>query len=320
MRFNMLQNSMDSLSEAIEYYINGKKYTDERCYKFCIFMLYHSAELILKEILYREHKVLICERIEDFKNSGDIKTVGLKESLKRVHRICQIDLGRYHNYLIVLADNRNKIQHYEFNIDVETLIKVIISSFSSIEYLVHSVLNTHFDDFGDLITQEQIEELHSDQEAYIKRKRDIREDIKSNNLQKVSFECWEDKYIALPCPKCSETFLVNDDLVIKCLFCGKQYGSIEDLYNHDKNCIIADFMERELERREALFDELIECPWCNYRTVIFDKGNLRWKCAACGKSFSNDEVRDYHYMKGRDDWEAEVADMMEDPHYNHLWE
>jgi ribosomal protein S27E len=316
----MLQNSMDSLSEAIDYYIKGKKYADERCYKFCIFMLYHSTELILKEILLREHKVLICEKIDDYKNTGTMKTIGFKTALSRVQNICQIDLGRYYTYLDDMAEIRNEIQHYKISIDATALNKIIISSFSAIEYLVYNILNTRFDDFGDLITQEQIEELHGDKEAYNNRKNDIRADVKSKQLVKVSFEYSEGRNIDIPCPRCSETFLVYDNsLQIKCLFCNEKYGSIDELYNNDKNCIIHNFMERELGRREALFDELLECSWCNYRTLIFGKSNSKWKCASCGHSFSDDEVRDYQYMKGKEDWKAEVSDMMEDPHYSHLW-
>ncbi len=322
MKFNMLENSMDSLSEAIDYYIKGKKYQDERCYKFCIFMLYHSAELILKEILYREHKVLICETIEDYINNGDLKTVGFKIALERVCKICEIDLGKYNNYLADLAKTRNQIQHFEINIDVVTLVKVIISSFSAIEYLVYSVLNTQFNDFGNLITREQIQELHSDRDAYIKRKKDVSDDIRSKNMHKLSFEYCTGKSIDIPCPKCSETFLVTEDSgKLKCYFCGERYDSLNDLYDHDKNCIISTFMEREIGKRKMLVNELLECIWCNYRTLIFDEKNLQWKCAACGKSFCHDEIGDIMIMKeqeGREDWEAEILDMMEDPHYDHL--
>ncbi|PKM49089.1 MAG: hypothetical protein CVV02_17630 [Firmicutes bacterium HGW-Firmicutes-7] len=308
---------MDSLSEAIDYYINGKKHTDERCYKFCIFMLYHSTELILKLILYREHKVLIFENIEDYKESDDIKTIGFATALKRVKKICKVDFGRYYNYLEDIANIRNKFQHYEINIEVDALIKVIISTFSTIEYLIYNALDTHFDDFGDLISREQIEELHSDQETYSNRKKDIVAEIKLKSYQKVTFEYSLDKHIPIPCPKCAETFLVFNDSSIKCLYCGEKYNSIDDLYSKDKNCIISNYMERELSRREIMFDELRECLNCSYRTLILD--NNIWKCAACGTECCDDELRHYAYLKGKEDWEADIADMMEDPHYSHLW-
>ncbi|WP_409068369.1 hypothetical protein ACFLKB_13040 [Clostridium sp. FAM 1755] len=89
MRLNLLENAMDSLSEAIDYYVNGKTYADERCYKFCVIMLYHSAELILKEILVREHKTLIYEQIDHYKNGKGTKTIGLRVALMRVRNICK---------------------------------------------------------------------------------------------------------------------------------------------------------------------------------------------------------------------------------------
>lgn len=324
MQFNMLENSMDSFNEAIEYYINGKRYEDERCYKFCIFMIYHTAELLLKEILFREHKVLILEKIEDYnKIEEDPKTVGFKIALNRVRDICRINLGKYYNYLLDLAWMRNKIQHYEINTDGITLIKIIMSSFSAIEYLVLNVLNTNFDNFNDLITREEIEILHSDQENYQNRKRDIGDDIKTKNLPKILFEYYTGKFIDIPCPKCSETYLVNEpDSKIKCMFCGEKYNSAEDLYTNDKYCFISTFMERELGKRKTIIHDLRECILCNYKTLVFDKSICQWKCGACGKVLNDEDIMDYQVYqaaRGKEDWEADVADMMEDPHYSHLW-
>lgn len=320
MQLNLLENSMDSLSEAIDYYTSGKKYSDERCYKFCIFLLYHSAELILKEILNREHKVFIYERIEDYVNKKNMQTIGFRKALERVRSICDIDLRNYHSYLDDLAALRNKIQHYEINADVSEMTKTIISSFSAIEYLVLNVLNTDFNAFGEHIDDSQINTLHKDKEAYDKRKTDIRNDIKTNNHKRVTFEYAEGKYLNIPCPDCAETYLIKeDDNEIKCLFCGEHYKSMEELYSHDRHCIIKDYMERELGKRTSILDDLLECPYCNYTTLIRDESNLSWKCGACGTTPDNDDLTYVINKRGREDWEADIADMMEDEHYSHLW-
>lgn len=154
---------MDSLSETIDYYINGKKYEDERCCKFCVIVLYYSAKLILKEILVREYKTLIYERIDDYKNE---KTIGLRV----VQKICNIDLLKYHTALVNLADIRNKIQHYEVNEEGDVLIAIIISAFSAIEHLIYNALNECFENFDYIIDPEQLTILHDDKETYIKRK------------------------------------------------------------------------------------------------------------------------------------------------------
>ena len=65
MKLNIIENAMDSLSEAIQYYKSGIEYNDDRSFKYCILLLSHCAELCIKEILLREHKVLIFEDIDD---------------------------------------------------------------------------------------------------------------------------------------------------------------------------------------------------------------------------------------------------------------
>lgn len=327
MRLNLLENAMDSLSEAIEYYVNGKQYSDDRCYKFCIIMLYHSAELILKEILVREHKTLIYEQVDFYRNDKDTKTIGLRVALLRVRHICSVDLSKYDGALIKLSDTRNKIQHYEVNEEIEVLIATIISAFSAIEHLVYNVLNESFNTFDSIIDPEQIETLHEDEQAYTKRKKDISNDICSQKLSRISFQYSEGKGIYIPCPKCAETFLIQlNDQTIKCYYCGSQYDSIQELYSNDKNCIISDAMERELGRRKNKLKELLECHECNYKTLIYDESDMTWRCAACGKIFSNSTIREYlnereyeTYYQGQADWEADLADAMEDPHNSHLW-
>lgn len=327
MQLNLLENAMDSLSEAIDYYVDGKAYADERCYKFCVIMLYHSAELILKEILVREHKTLIYEQIDDYKNGKGTKTIGLRVALMRVRNICDIDLLKYHGALVNLADTRNKIQHYEVNEETEVLIATIISAFSAIEHLVYHALNERFENFDSIIAPEQITTLHEDKEAYIKRKKDISDDICSQNLSKVSFSYSANKNISIPCPKCAETFLIQaKNHTIKCYYCGTQYQNLQEIYLKDKNCIVSDTMERELGKRKSVLKELLECPGCNYKTLIYDESDSTWKCAACGKTFDNHTIQDYiserEYeicYQGREDWEADLADAMEDPHNSHLW-
>lgn len=327
MRLNLLENAMDSLTEAIDYYINGKKYSDERCYKFCVIMLYHSAELILKEILVREHKTLIFEQVDDYKNGKGTKTIGLRLALSRVRNICNFELPKYNEALVNLADTRNKIQHYEANEETDVLISTIIAAFSAIEHLVYHALNERFENFDTIIDPEQIKTLHEDKEAYIKRKNDISADICGQSLLKVSFRYAVGKNISIPCPKCSENFLVqSEDRKVKCYYCGTQYKNTQELYAKDKNCIISNAMERELGKRKNALRELVECPECNYRTLIYDESDMIWQCAACGKAFDNRTIQDYisdyeyeRYHQGREDWEADLADAMEDPHNSHLW-
>lgn len=149
----------------------------------------------------------------------------------RVRNICDINLLKYHGALVNLADTRNKIQHYEVNEEAEVLIATIISAFSAIEHLVYHALNERFENFDSIIAAEQITTLHEDKEAYIKRKKDISDDICCQNLSKVTFSYSANKNIDIPCPKCAETFIIqtqND--AVKCYYCGTQYRNLQEIY------------------------------------------------------------------------------------------
>jgi len=177
MEYDLIGNAMDSLNEAIDYYRSGKDFGDVSRYKYCILLLAHSAELILKEVLFNEHEYLLYEDLDKV-NEENPRTVGFLTALSRVKKICKIDLKSYEHYLRELYNKRNKIQHYKFIISQQHYEKIIIQAFSAIEYLVIEILDKTFNDFEDYISNEQIEYLHEDKDVYNKRKQDIARDIR----------------------------------------------------------------------------------------------------------------------------------------------
>lgn len=114
MKYDLIGNAMDSLNEAIDFYKSGKKYNDSSRFKYCVLLLAHSAELILKEILFNESKYLLYQNIDDIDENNPL-TIGFRQSLLRVKKICKINLGKYENYLADLVNIRNQIQHYNLN-------------------------------------------------------------------------------------------------------------------------------------------------------------------------------------------------------------
>ena len=196
----MLENAMDSLSESIEYYKSGVKYKDERCFKYCILLLAQSAELCLKEVLSREHDVLIYENIDESKEKEDRITINFKMALNRVKNICNINLGAYSTYIENLVKYRNKIQHYKCEVSFENCQSLLTSSFSAIEHIVINILEQNFNEFDEIISHDDIEYLRKDTLALAQRKKDISKEINENNLRRVAFEYRKEKYIYIPCP------------------------------------------------------------------------------------------------------------------------
>lgn len=303
MELSIIENAMDSLNEAIDYYHNGIKYDDERCYKFCILLLSHSAELCLKEVLLRQHKAFLYENIDEIKDGEEQATVGFRLALKRVNKICGIDLGPYNSYLERLAQTRNNIQHYKVSVSSENCLSTITSSFSAIEHIVHNVLKMRFDDFEDVISYDQIESLRKDTRSFAKRKQDISKEINDNSLKRVGLEYRESKVLYIPCPRCHEKYLVyGDNETVICKLCNERFETLSNVFESDYDCVISAEMKREIGRRRDCFTEIYECEKCNNDTLVYcinkndDPNGVysheKWICFSCGNIVASESCSD----------------------------
>ena len=59
MEFDLVENALHSLSEAISYYNEADENDNADKFKFCVLLTNHCAELLLKEILRRNHPALV---------------------------------------------------------------------------------------------------------------------------------------------------------------------------------------------------------------------------------------------------------------------
>ena len=66
--FNLIENALHSLKEAINYYTEADEQDNSDMYKFCVMLSCHCAELLLKEILHQNHPALVFENIDQIKN------------------------------------------------------------------------------------------------------------------------------------------------------------------------------------------------------------------------------------------------------------
>lgn len=325
MKLNIIENAMDSLREAIRYYRDGVKYEDERCFKYCVLLLSHSAELCLKEVLLREHKVLIYDNIDDARIEEDRITINFKTALNRIKNICNINLGPYYTYIENLALYRNEIQHYKCEVNYEYCRILLTSSFSAMEYIIINILKQNFNDFEDIISYEDIEYLRKDSCALTQRKKDISKQIKKHSLNRVAFEYEIGKFIYIPCPHCSEKYMVHkSEDGILCEMCGSKFTNLTGVFENDYNCIISKEMKREIGRRRDIFTDVYECEVCDNNTLVHcvnkDEdpdgmySNEKWICFSCGnilRSITCDDCGDpvpdseYNYVFAQSYYKAE---------------
>lgn len=286
--YGLVENALDSLREALAYYHEGDVKDNAAQYKFSILLSAHCAELLIKEILRRNHPALLYEDIDRVKDiyNDDNQTVGYKAAIQRVKKLCGVDLRQYETYLDELGVVRNKIQHFKYSINGAYHKDLKARTFSAIEFLFRDILGLRFEDYEEIIDSADIEFLHEDAAANKARKADIAKDFKEGRAAKFHFEYADGKFLEVSCPICGTECLSVDES-IKCKFCGAQFTDFTALHNEDNGCISSRNILREMGRRKHLFrSRVFECPECEYVAVI-QLTNGKWKCLVCGYSVSD---------------------------------
>lgn len=281
--YGLVENALHSLREAMNYYHEGDETTNATQYKFSILLSAHCAELLLKEVLRRSHPALLFEDIDHIKDlqNNDNQTVGFKTAILRVKNLCQVDLQQYEQYLDELGKVRNQIQHYKYQIKGEYHKALMARTFSAIEFLFRDVLNLRFEDYADIIDNEDIEFLHEDIATNEARKADIIKEFKEGRAKKFKLEYSDGKYINICCPICGTESLAIDK-TIKCKFCGSEFQDYIALHAADDNCTTSHNILRELGRRKHLLESKIyQCPDCKFEAIVKSSAG-DWSCLICG--------------------------------------
>ncbi len=110
MKKSLLENSYSFLDEALNKAVIAESNPIQ--WKYAIFCLVQSIELMLKERLRREHSILIFQNIDN-----PIHTIGLDLAIKRLTKIVSLHFSKNDIAAIETAKMwRDRIVHYEFDI------------------------------------------------------------------------------------------------------------------------------------------------------------------------------------------------------------
>ena len=291
MTFDLVENALHSLREAISYYTEADEGQNADQFKFSVLLTCHCAELLLKEILVRNHPALIYEDIDKIGNidrEADRQTVGYRLALLRVKNLCGVDLKQYEDYLVELGQTRNTVQHYKCVIDGVFYKSLLSKSFSAIEYLLLDVLHLNFEDYLSVISPDDIAFLHEDTKAYNARKSDIQKEFEQKTAIRYII-IYDAKTKFKPyCPICGTQFLAKGDgIEIHCKFCGANFDNYQDLCSQDRSCLNSFQALRDIGRRKGhLCMPIYPCPKCESKTVVYLPETATWECLSCGTEFS----------------------------------
>ena len=197
----LFENAVDSLQTGMQFFRDKRP-------KFAILLIFHSIELLLKELLSRNHPILIYRNIIRFENIGINLPKEQRETLK------------------TLQGKRNRIEHHRYEphiSDADTLGQSLKFIMLFMELQLHAKLSQHID--AGLLDEierivlsynERLDRANYDFEQWLV-------ETYAGGLDSEEFPGTVD------CPICSQTLLVLGEATIGnyCFFCRTKVDAVE---------------------------------------------------------------------------------------------
>lgn len=112
LRLSLLESAYDSVNDSLENADLAEEHS--RKWKLAIFLLVHSLELLMKERLRREHRLLVFSNVD-----RPVHTVSMELALARLQTLgVGIDLSDQHAIRTAIGW-RDRIAHYEVDLTIE---------------------------------------------------------------------------------------------------------------------------------------------------------------------------------------------------------
>ncbi len=211
---DLLENSIDSLNEALVKYQDGKD-GNEKAYKFCVQHLSHFLELIFKHYVTLSHPLLIYKNPFAKSIGHESQTIGLNEALNFLknegHDICK----KFEQDIIWLKKLRNNIEHHKFSMAIEEIEDTIGRLMSAVVSFDESHENV---DISSYISSEQYDLFHHLADTYEGRLRKAEEAVE-HALQE------DDEIYVYHCYECNHETMIPDVESCsgyKCTFCNNE--------------------------------------------------------------------------------------------------
>ena len=297
--YTLLENGLDFIHQSLLDFSKAKSATSKKSnIKYSVLHLSSGIELIFKNHLLNEHWTYIFadmnkatkKNLED----GDFQSVNLKQIFDRLDNLCDIKINEQDKKeLDTLRKQRNKLEHFECNVNIQYLSKLITDSMK----ITIKILNNYYDK---LETADEEEELLDK----IKLKLKDLETFYDNALELAKTMAFKDKgedYNFLQCPVCSEKLLTygNNDSV-SCFFC-----NYNDTPERAADLYISDILD--INHYQCIKDggewPLEICPECNHYSLVNTGGGYICfncneasecyiQCEYCGKLINSNDDND----------------------------
>lgn len=230
----MQYNSYDFIKKGLKAIISD----DEEEYKYAILHLYSGVIIFLKDILFKEHWILIFQDVDKADKSklfdGTIKSVNHDTLINRLKETEAFNLsGDLYGDLKWMREQRNKIEHLHNELnphEVRSRIAIFLNNLYNIYHDYESSSDgSSFSKNKNIVEEyevlfELIKEYSFEFDTFIEK----RESMIKHKLEK--------SYITLTCPNCSRKTLeiIPNDESCFCHFCSMTLNIEDFYYNNSK--------------------------------------------------------------------------------------
>jgi len=243
-KLDLYHNAIDSLNESIKYY--KVSIDDESKYKFCIILLSHFMELLLKFLVESQNPLLCFERPYSDKINKE-KTISWNQALQ-ILRNSRIEIDNdVCKHLTRLVEIRNSIVHYIFDYNTSEIRNIMLNIVSDMRELFILVKNSDFYNDVDDLTRQLLSQIESE----------YKKDLHLAQAEAKEEADGEDIY---DCEICGEEQTVNlVDGVYKCQFC-KEKDESEECVRCGQEFRVSQLIKYgETEEGYPIY----MCEWCN---------------------------------------------------------
>lgn len=281
-KLSLVQNSHSFMAEAVRKAISARD--DVSQWPFAILHLVQATELSLKELLRRQHSVLIYENIDAPRN-----TVSISQALSRIENpeIAGITIPEEEKKKITTAVKlRNQITHFEFELSEEYAMAKFSEIFAFLVYFQGRYLEVEVED---ILPQDLLQTVIEIEKCFT--------ELKAKAIQRIQDEKISPQWI-WACPHCGEdTFVVEDNRNV-CFLCREP----EDV----SECPQCGNLWFNFEMQD--FFDLIDSDYDEGQVHVYnDYGYSKYDaCPDCiGKvcdDIENKRAEDYYHMMEEEEW------------------
>lgn len=278
-KLGLLENGLDFIVNSLGSILNDYKETE---FKYSILHIVDGTELIIKEILKNEHWSLLFENLDkanrESLENGDFSSVKFDSSIERLENICNIKLEpKEKSILYQLRKRRNKIQHFEFKENKESIKSLIANALIFLLKLINQNINIDESSIESQMLYKELSKKSNEFEIFTQH-------VLKKHKEQLDAYGKEGKMI-LNCPKCfQQTFIIANEEDPKCLFCGYSDSSEIAARQYVENILD---INKYIEVKDGGYFPVEECPNCNKNSLVLNKN---WTCFNCGESWKQCEI------------------------------